>query len=171
MASADIYLALITLGPVIIIYLLSVNGAMMFLSLCLGYVLYAFDSHNAMSVAQSLNVHHLSTHLKPSDILINLILLLGPAAITLVTQIHSMHGSKKLLNLLPAIFCGLFVALLIVPALPVSLAESIAKTAYWGKLVHYQAEIVGFGAAVAILFFFIGFKHSNAKKHAHKTSA
>jgi hypothetical protein len=160
-----------TIGPAIIIYLLSVNGAAMFLSLCLGYVLYAFDSHNAMSVAQSLDAHHLSTHLKPSDIFINLVLLLGPAVITLVTQIHSMRGSRKLLNLLPAIFCGLFVALLIVPVLPVSLAEAIAKTAYWGKLVHYQAEIVGFGAAIAILFFFMGHKHSSTKKHTHKSSS
>lgn len=171
MTSGTIWLAIIALAPIIGIFLLNANAALVFLSLCLGYVLYAFDSHNAASAINSLHKYNLATHLKPSAIAINLVLLLGPAAITLVTQIKSTHGSRKLFNIIPAVFCGLFIVLIITPTLPSSIAAEIARTAYWGKLVHYQADIVGIGAVVALIFFWANARHHSSKKSGHKQKA
>ena len=166
MTSGTIWLAIITLAPIALIYFLGVNAAPVFLSLCLGFVLYSFDGRKALNLAHSIN--HANAHLNPSTIAVDLILLLGPAAITLISQIRSVHGSKHLLNIVPAVFCGLFAALLIVPILPTSLMHTIIRTAYWGKLSRYEAEIVGAGAAVAIVFFWLGYKHSGKKHHKAK---
>ncbi len=167
--SSDIWLAIITLLPIVSIFLLNVNGAAVFLSLCLGFVLYFFDAHNAVNAMSSLSSHITNPHLKPSDVVINLALLTVPAIITLFIQIKSVHGGRRILNLLPAVCCGLLAALLIVPALPSSLTTSIVKTGYWVKLVHYQTDIVGAGAAVALLFLWLNHKTGTDKKHSHKT--
>ncbi len=166
--TGDIWLAIIVLLPILSIYLLRADAAAVFLSLCLGYVLYSFDAHNTLNVVNSLNTHLPKVHLKPSDITINLILLIAPAVITLLIQTHSVRGSRKVINLLPAAFCGLVAALFIVPALPVSLAASVAKTAYWGKLVHYQTDIIGIGGGLALVFLWLNHKQGESKKHAHK---
>ena len=168
MTSGTLWLAIIALAPIVGIFLLGANAALVFLSLCLGYVLYSFDAHNATSAINSLHQYSFTNHLKTSAIVINLVLLLGPALITLVIQIRSMHGSRRLFNLIPAVFCGLFAALIVVPALPASVASSIGATPYWGKLAHYQDDIVGIGAAVAIVFFWSNFKHHASKKSTHK---
>lgn len=167
MTNATIWLAIITLVPIIGIYILGVNAAPIFLSLCLGYVLYTFDGHNAANLAHNISAHS-SAHLKPTDIIVDLILLLGPALIVFVSQIKSVKGAKHFLNIVPAVFSGLFCALLVVPVLPNDVAAKIAKTFYWGKLAHYQAFIVGLGAAIAIIFFWISSKHPNKKAH-HKS--
>jgi hypothetical protein len=166
MTSGTIWLAIITLAPIALIYFLGVNAAPVFLSLCLGYVLYSFDGHNALNLAHSAS--RADAHLNLSTIAVDLVLLLGPAVVTLISQIKSVHGSKRLLNMVPAVFCGLFAALLIVPVLPASTMHSIAQSAYWGRLSRYEAEVVGIGAGVAIIFFWLGYRHSGNKKHHHK---
>ncbi len=163
MLNGTFWLAIIILVPFIGTFLISANAAPIFLSLCLGYVLYSFDTHNAHSLLASIHSSAI-THLKPTDIIVNLVLLIGPAVVTLISQIHSVKGSNRFLNLIPAAFCGLFIALLVVPTLPGSVMNSIIKTAYWGKLIHYQAMIVGVGAAVALFFFWFNSKHAESKK-------
>jgi hypothetical protein len=166
--SGNIWLAAIVIAPVVAIFLLNANAALVFLSLCLGYVLYSFDSHNAASAIHSLHQYSYTAHLKPSSIAINLFLLLGPAVITLITQIRTVHGSRRLINLIPALFCGLFAALIVVPVLPASIATSIGNTSDWAKLTHYEGEIVGIGAAVAIVFFWMSARYGGGRKNAHK---
>ena len=159
-----IWLLVIVLLPVVALYFLRSNAAAVYLSLCLGFVLYFFDSHKAYTAAGSL-----PAHIKASSLLVNLVLLIGPALLTMLIQIHSLHGSKKSLNLLPALFCGLFAALIIVPVLPQTMTHSINSTSYWHSLIKYQGSIVGIGAAVAILFFWFNLrKESGSKKHHAK---
>lgn len=161
-----IWLTAIIIFPIIGLYLLKVNAALVYLSLCLGYVLYIFDAHNAGVLAGSLNAHSSLVHLKASTVVVNFALLLGPAALTLISQINSLHGkSKRFLNLVPTIVTGLFIPLLVVPILPASTAESIIKTSYWAQLIKYRASIVGVGAVVAILFFWLNGRESTKKKH------
>ena len=164
---AIVWLALIIIGPIVGIYLLKSNAAMVFLALCLGYVLLSFDSHNANNLTSS----HIPVHLKTSSIIVNLVLLIGPALLTLVAQSGSIHANRKLLNLLPAIGVGLFGALLVVPRLPASLMQSIVTTHYWAKLIAYQSDIVGIGSGVAILFLWLSLKKDGAKKHHGKSKA
>ncbi|MGH7234502.1 MAG: hypothetical protein ACREF7_03615, partial [Candidatus Saccharimonadales bacterium] len=82
MVSGNIWLAIIVLAPIAGIFLLNANAALIFLSLCLGYVLYSFDSHNTLSAIHSIHKYTYATHLIPSSIAMNLALLLGPAVIT-----------------------------------------------------------------------------------------
>lgn len=163
MNSGTLWLAILTLAPVLLIYLTGANAALVFLSLCLGYVLYAFDSHNALSAINSLHSHNGIPHLKTSSISINLALLLVPAIISIIVQLKSVRGSRKLLNLIPALFCGLLTALIVVPALPSSLANEIAKTSYWTKLTSNQGPIVGLGAAISLVFFSLSSKHRSKR--------
>ncbi len=165
MTSGDIWLAIITLAPIALVYVLRANAALVYLSLCLGYVLYSFDSHNALTTVNSLHIHN-PTNIKPSSIMVNLVLLLGPTVLTLISQINSIKKSRKLMNLIPAAFCGLFTTLIIVPTLPASIAGKVEITSYWSSLTHYQAGIVGIGAAVAILFFWMNSKHNGKKYHS-----
>ena len=157
-----IWLLLIVLLPVLALYLLRANAAAVYLSLCLGFVLYFFDSHSAYTAAGSL-----PAHIKASSLLVNIVLLIGPAILTMLIQVHSLHGNKKSLNLLPALFCGLFAALIIVPVLPNSLMHSIGSTSYWHTLTKYQGSVVGIGAVVAILFFWFNLKKEGGSKKHH----
>lgn len=169
MASGDIWLAIIVLIPVVASYLLLANAAPLFLSLCLGYVLYSFDSHNALSLAHSLSVHNTSLHLNASDITINLVLLLGPAVLTLISQRHTIAASRRLVNLVPAIFSGLFCVLITVPVLPVTLQSSIIKTTYWTDIVHQQVTIVGIGSGIALIFYwYTNMRSTQSKKSKSK---
>jgi len=166
-----IWLLIIFLIPVIGFYLLRINAALVFLSLCLGYVLFAFDAQNASKIVGSLsNVGSLDIHLKPTAVVVNLLLLLGPAVITLISQIGSVSDIKKILNILPSIGVGLFTILLVVPILPHSIMSAVVETSYWSTIVHNKASIVGIGAGVAILFFWFTLYKGNMKKHHHSGS-
>lgn len=158
---AIIWLALIVILPIAAIYLLKSNAATVFLALCLGYVLLSFDSTNANGLANA----HVPVHLKTSTLIVNLVLLLGPAIITLFALTGSIHGKRKLLNLLPALAVGLFAALLVVPHLPSLLMDSIYANQYWIKLISYQSTVVGIGSGVSILFFWLSLKKDSSKKH------
>ena len=158
-----LWLLVLVLLPLILLFILRANAAAVYLSLCLGFVLYFFDSHNASTAAGSLPVH-----LKSTSLAVNLLLLLGPAVLTMLFMLHSVHGSKKKLNLIPAAFCGLFTALIVVPALPPSIANGILSTSYWHNLSKYQGAVVGIGAVVALAFFWLFSKKKEAKKHHTK---
>lgn len=158
-----IWLIAIVFLPVIGLYFLRINAATVYLSLCLGFVLYFFDSHSAASAA-----HTLPVHIKTTSMTVNLVLLLGPALLAMLIQLHSLHGNKKMLNLIPALFCGLFAALIVVPVLPASLMQGMASTSYWHTLIKYEGTIVGIGAAVALIFFWANLKKDKTSKHHTK---
>ncbi len=160
---ATVWLVAIIVIPLVVLYWLKVNAAAVFLALCLGYVLLAFDEQNAYS----LTTGQVPFQLKQANIFVNLALLLGPALITLFIQIGSLHGKLKYFNILPALGVGLFVALLVVPELPTSLHQSITSTTYWVKLVRYQATIVGVSATVAAVFFWLNLRKQGGEKKHH----
>lgn len=159
-----LWLALIVLIPLIGFYFFGINAAPVFLSLCLGYVLVMFDSKNASNVASSIN-HNVPVHINASLVAINLILLLGPAVLTIISQVRSISGHKKFLNLLSSASVGLFGALIIVPRLPSSVSSSIMSNSYWLQIVKYKTAIVGIGGLIAIVFFLFSLKKKATKKH------
>lgn len=166
MSIGIIWLLVIVILPIGLLYLLKSNAAMVYLSLCLGYVLYAFDYRSTKSLGSNGTIG--TIHFKTSTMIVDLVLLLGPAVFTLISQIKSTPGKKRILNFIPAVFVGLFTPLLIVPVLPKSIMLSIYKLTLWIKLSHYQALIVGVGAAVALVFLVIN-KKEHHKNH-HKVS-
>ena len=161
------WLALIVIIPAVGLYLLRVNAAAVFLSLCLGYVLVSFDSHNAHRLASALTHNNMPVHLQFSAVAVNLGLLLAPAVLTLLLQIKSVNGRRKFLNILPACAVGLFAALIIVPQLPGSVMVSVIRTNYWTQLIHYETDIVGIGAIVSLLFFWFSLAHKELKQFRH----
>jgi hypothetical protein len=164
------WLLIIFLIPLVGFYLFRVNAAPVFLSLCLGYVLLAFDSHNASIIAGNLASHNYTfIHVTPTVGTVNLVLLLGPAALSIILQLGSMAKHKRLINVLPSLGVGLFAPILIVPLLPATIMIAIIRTSYWVKLVNNQASIVGFGALIAIAFFWLTvYKHDGPKRHYSK---
>ncbi len=172
MASDNIWLVIIILIPVLASYILSSNAASMFISLCLGYVLYSFDDRNALSIAHSSIIRKSPLHLNASDVSINLLLLIGPAIITLIVQKHSIAASRRALNLIPAIFSGLFCALIIVPALPIAMEDTIVRSSYWADIVRQEVGIVGIGSVVSIIFYwFTNLRSSQTKKPKSKSKS
>jgi len=164
-----IYLLAIVLIPLLVLYIFKVSAAPVFLSLCLGYVLFIFDGHNASRIIGSyLNNNYLSSldiHLKATSVTINLFLLLTPAAITLISRIGSAKHLKKFLNLIPSLAVSLFSALLVVPLLPARQMDKIIKTSEWALITQNKALVVAVSGAVAILFFILSSKKAHSKAH------
>ena len=166
-----IWLALIILMPIIGFYLLRINASPVFLSLCLGYVLFAFDAHSTSGIISSLNSQSsVPVHLNASATVINFVLLLGPAALIIITQLRSIHASKRLLNLLPSIAVGLFASLLIVPLLPSQTSHMVTQTIFWTTIIHNQSYIVGLGSIVSILLLRLTEQRFRGKKHHSATN-
>lgn len=162
MSIGFIWLAIIILLPLVALYFLKANAAPVFFGLCLGYVLLNFDSHNASTLASS------HSPVKLSSMAVNLALLLIPALVTLISQIGSVKHNNRYTNLLPALSVGVLAALLIIPLMPGSIAHSIYATSLWPKLTQYRAAIVGVGALITILFFWL---NSKRKEEKHKAKA
>ena len=151
--------------PAVVMAFLRVNGAMVFLSLCLGAVL-------VTSVASEANdMIHLFIR-SAGDIstsTIQLILLLGPAVATTVFTVFSVHGRmKRLLNLLPATAACLLAVLLAAPLLPPDVKAAFGHPTAWDVLSKSQALVVGVGALMSLTFLWTqrhGSGHSDKKKH------
>src|SRR5580765_2533045 len=110
--SPELILIALMATPVVVLWLLRVNAALVFLSLCLGDVLVSFTAKDAVSI-----VSGASTSVHASDAVIRLGLLLAPAILTILFMIGTVKGKKRFLNILPAAGVGLLSALLVVPQL------------------------------------------------------
>jgi hypothetical protein len=162
-----VILGLCILAPAILAFILKVNAAILFMSLCVGEVLVIFVSNNATSYLSPL---YPTGHISFSSM--RLLLLLLPPVLTLLLMFHSVVGKSKLiLDLVPGIATGLLLALLLVPILPAALSLNIQGTRIWHNYYHYQTVIVVFGALSSIVFMLLGrqnTKHSgsgHSKKH------
>jgi len=161
-----IILGLCILAPAILAFILRVNAAILFMSLCVGEVLVIFVSNNATSYLSPL---YPTGHISFSSM--RLVLLLLPPILTLLLMFHSVLGKSKLvLDLIPGIATGLLLALLFVPILPAGLSLNIQGTSIWHDYYHYQTVIVVFGALSSIVFMLLGRqnrKHSRIGKSKH----
>ena len=149
-----IVLAGIVLVPVILLMVLRINAALVFLSLCLGYVLMQFvagDAQSLLSLFAATPVTANTSTVATSNNLVKLILLLLPMLLTAIFMIHTVRGARLLLNVLPAAGVGLLGGLLVVPLLSPGLAHSIVAEPLWDQAVRAQDLIVGASALVCLL--------------------
>lgn len=154
---ADIVLASLVLGPVVITYFLKSNAALGFLALCVGFVL-------STSVIGDLK-HLLSeTNLSVTNDTLAVVLVLGPYLITLLLARKAAHkGVASFLQLLAALAGGGLLALTVGPLLNSS-NVNVYDSSFWEQLQNYQAAIIGIGALVSLIPVWSGgFRHS--KKH------
>jgi hypothetical protein len=132
--------------PVVILMLLRINATMVFLGLCLGYVLTQFLGNDVNSFAQTF-----LGHVNVSTSVMKLVLLLFPAVFTALFMIRSVRGTKLLINLLPALGVGCFSALLIVPLLPPGISHAITNMKVWHEALRLQDLIIGLSALASLM--------------------
>ncbi len=146
--------------PIVIILILRINATMVFLGLCLGYVLTQFLGNDAKSFAQTFWGH---TTLSTS--VMKLVLLLFPAVLTAIFMIRTVRSSKIVLNVLPTLAVGCLLALLVVPLLPPGTAHAIDAMKFWKQAQRLQDLIIGVGALVSLLTLWLLRPKQGSDKH------
>lgn len=136
----------LVIAPIVIILLFRINAAMVFLSLCLGYVLTQFLGSSARSLVSTFMPHATLT-----TSVLKLALLIVPAIFTAFFMIRSVRGSKIVINILPTLSVGCLLALLVVPLLPLATYNNIIHTSLWQQALRLQDLIIGVGAIVSLL--------------------
>jgi hypothetical protein len=162
MVSSSIEFAVVILIPVVVLVLLRVNAAMVFLSLCLGYVLVQFVANDANSLVNFVapNVGSLSAST------LRLVLLFAPPVLTAVMMLFSVRGRlRPLINILPAAGTALLAILLAVPLLTPGLRHAIEQQYTWQQISKMQSFIVGASALISLLALWAQRSHSQHLEH------
>lgn len=155
----------IVLGPAIVLYFLRINGALVYLSLCMGEVLSFFLGGNAKTNNLILNNELLHSHIKSSND-VRLVLLLLPVIITAGIMVGTTGHKKWSPNILSALSVGLLAAYLVIPLLNFDASLGVASSSIWQKLVMYEPEIIG-GTALYVLIM-LALERSKLASHKHK---
>ncbi|HEY4160876.1 MAG TPA: hypothetical protein VGM08_02320 [Candidatus Saccharimonadales bacterium] len=143
-----VILAAIAALPALAILLLRVNGAIAFMSLCLGSVLVTYTSGDVDTVFTSIaNKGVLATNQW-----VQLALLVAPFLLTVLFTRGSVKGAKNAVNLLPALSTGLLCALLVVPLLPAATQRQIQHLSLWHQLSDAQTAVILAGAVFSLVF-------------------
>jgi hypothetical protein len=150
-------------GPVLLIMGLRINATMVFLSLCLGYVVMQFLGADAQSFAELF-----MTHAAISSNIMKLALLLFPVVFTALFMIHTIRGAKLVLNVLPAVGVGCLTVLFVVPLLPPGTAHAIGNLQWWRLALQLQAIVVGAGALVSVFFLWMQRPHKDADERGRR---
>jgi hypothetical protein len=160
-----IVLAALTILPVLAIVLLRVNGAIAFMSLCLGSVLVAYTSPDVTDLITSFS----AKGTLDVDQWVKLVLLVVPFLLTILFTRGSVKGAKKLTNLLPALATGLLFTLLVVPLLSVSVQRRVHALGLWHQLDGLQTSVVIGGAVFSLLFLLLTHRshHEDEGKKKH----
>jgi len=151
------------IAPILVLMILRINAGVVFLSLCLGYVLMQFLGADARSFAELF-----MTHAAVSANIMKLGLLLFPAVFTALFMIHTVRGIKLAMNILPALGVGCLVVLLVVPLLSPGLSHAITDLPLWRQAVRLQDLIVGAGALVALLALWLQRSRPKEKEHGKR---
>jgi len=144
-----VVLAALALVPLLAILWLRVNGAIAFMSLCLGSVLVTYTSSDVDGVLTSMSTG--SNRLTVNQ-WSQLALLVVPLLLTILFTRGSVKGHKKLTNVLPALAAGLLTALLVVPLLPSDLQHQLHDQTAWTQLNNAQTAVILGGAAFSLVF-------------------
>jgi len=144
-----IILAALALVPLLAIVLLRVNGAVAFMSLCLGSVLVTYTSSDVDGVLTSFTA---SKNALTTNQWSQLGLLVVPFLLTVLFTRGSVKGAKRYSNLLPALASGLLCALLVVPLLAADVQRHIHNQSAWTQLSNLQTAVILGGAAFSLLF-------------------
>jgi hypothetical protein len=145
----DFQLIIALVVPLIVIAILRINAAMLFLSVCLGYVLVELVAKDANSLISFVAPKAGSL----SQTSWQLAMLLLPVILTSVIMIFSVKGRiKVMLNMLPAAATSVLLVLLVVPLCTPGLRYALQSEAVWQQLNRGQAAIVGVGAFISLLF-------------------
>ncbi|MHB1865485.1 MAG: hypothetical protein ACYCPS_05005 [Candidatus Saccharimonadales bacterium] len=168
---ANIWLILVFAIPIVLFIALRVNAVIIFLGLCLGYILSEFDGTNK-EVTKLAGSTKFIEHLGGSSN-VHLILLLLPPIILLLFSLKTASGSKYSLNLLPAIATGILAVIVVVPLLPVNTAVKVMNGSLWADVIKYQGTLIGLSILVVTIMLILEHSKisglSKSKSHKSKT--
>lgn len=152
--------------PILAILLLRVNGAIAFMSLCLGSVLVQYASGDMTDLIMSFSAQGM---LNVSQ-WVKLSLLIAPLVLTVLFTHGSIRGGKRFTNILPALTTGMLTALLAVPLLPAAMQRNIHQLGAWTQLDNLQTSLVIAGAVFSLLFLLVTHrtKHTDDDKKKSK---
>jgi hypothetical protein len=135
--------------PLAVLVVLRINAAMVFLSLCLGYVLVQFVANDADSLINFMAPDKSSM----SATTLRLIMLLAPVVLTSVIMLFSVHGKLKgALNALPAAGVAVLGLILAVPLFTPGLRYAIQSQTLWQEITKVQPLVIGATAFISLLF-------------------
>lgn len=147
---ANILLAALILGPLLLTLVLKSNAALGFLVLCTGFVLNTSVIGDLQHLLSQINLSTTSTTLA-------IALLIVPLVVTmLLTRRASGKGVKSLIHTLIALCGGGLLALSVVPILGSSLQSDVIGSNFWTNLQKVQSEIIGLGALLSLLLIWLG---------------
>ena len=151
------------LAPVALLMLLRVNAAMAFLSVCLGYVVMQFTSADVRSFADAF-----VPQAPLSGNVMQLGLLLAPLLLTTLFMVHTVRGTKYILNILPAAGVGFLAVLFVTPLLSPGLSHAITALSLWQQVSRMQSLAVGAGALISLFFLWSQRPHHDKDKKGDK---
>ena len=161
--------AALALVPALAIMLLRVNGAIAFMSLCLGSVLVTYTSDDVTGVLTSMSTNN---KVLATTQWVQLALLVIPFLLTILFTRGSVKGAKGITNILPALATGLLCALLVVPLLNANIQRQIQDLSAWRQLSNAQTGVLLGGALFSLVFLLFTHRRKHEeegkKKHKHK---
>lgn len=159
-----IEIAGIVLAPVVLFSVLRIDATLVFLSLCMGDVLYKFIGNDLSSFVNAF--YPRSNSVGSSTIEIGLILL--PAVLTAVVMIKSVKVTRIILNVLPSLCTGLLALLIIEPLMSAGTKGAIERTNFWQHLIQAQTLVVGLSGIVIIVLLWAQHRQRHGKAHKHR---
>lgn len=148
--------------PIVVLTVLRINAAMVFLSLCLGYVLVQFVANDTDSLISFIAPNASSV----SASTLRLGMLFTPVVLTSIIMMFSVHGRVRVaLNALPAAGVATLGLLLAVPLFTPGLHHAIEAQTLWWNIAKAQAMIVGASSFVSLVFLWSQRRHGQYAEH------
>jgi hypothetical protein len=157
-------LAGLAIVPALAILLLRVNGAIAFMSLCLGSVLVTYTSNDVDTLVSGFS----NKGLLATNQYVQLGLLVVPFLLAILFTRGSVKGAKSVTNLLPAAAAGLLCALLVVPLLASSLQRQIHELSTWRQLSNAQTAVILGGALFSLVFLLFTHRRKKSDEEGKK---
>jgi len=151
--------------PIALLTVLRINAAMVFLSLCLGYVLVQFVANDADSLINFIapNADSISAST------LKLAMLFTPVILTSVIMLFSIHGNiRAALNILPAAGFAVLALILAVPLFTPGLRYAIQEQSLWHDVGQAQPMIVGASAFISLLFLWTQRRGFKGEEKSHR---
>jgi hypothetical protein len=167
---SNIWLIIIFLIPIVLIVLFKVNAVMVYLGLCLGYVLSQFDGGTKIANKLAGSSKIIEQLGGSSDV--RLIMLVLPAIVILLFLFKTASSSKLSINLIPAIATGLLTVITVIPLLPINTAVKIMTGSLWHDVTKYEGNIIALSTLTIVIMLIINRSKINltSKESKHHKS-
>lgn len=150
--------------PLIVLTVLRINAALVFMSLCVGFVLVELVAKDANSL-----ISFLAPTQSVSQTTWQLGMLLVPVVLTSIFTAFSMHGHwRAMFNVLPALGVSIVGVMMAIPLFTPGLRYAIQSESLWQQLNKAQAMVVGLSAFISLLFLWLQRRSSGHGEHRRR---